>query len=42
MDTIWKGLSAIQVIALVGTLFLEPMFRPYMPREENEDKKAAE
>ena len=28
--------------ALIGTLFLEPMFRPYMPKETKEDEKAAE
>ena len=23
--------------ALIGTLFLEPMFRPYMPKEDSEE-----
>lgn len=37
MDTIWKILTAIQIIALVGTLFMIPsMYRREARRKEAE------
>lgn len=37
MDTIWKVLTAIQIIALVGTLFMIPtLYRREARRQEHD------